>query len=141
MGDTRRYQELKRSLESRRRGIDSSVRDRVFGVGGDRAPGTHADVLDDVEVADAELRADVELAVIQIKIEMLARIDAALARLDAGQYGRCIECGEDISEARLRALPFAVRCLGCEESHESDRAIVDRQTASVSDFYRRASGR
>jgi RNA polymerase-binding transcription factor DksA len=51
----------------------------------------------------------------------LTRIDEALVRLDAGEYGACVECGDEISEPRLRALPFAVRCRSCEETREQNR--------------------
>jgi RNA polymerase-binding transcription factor DksA len=40
-------------------------------------------------------------------------IRAALARIDAGSYGTCVRCGEAIGEARLRALPYALTCIGC----------------------------
>jgi DnaK suppressor protein len=46
-------------------------------------------------------------------------VDAALRRLEEGTYGDCFECGEEIAEARLRALPFAVRCKDCEEARET----------------------
>jgi DnaK suppressor protein len=39
-------------------------------------------------------------------------------RLDAGDYGVCLDCSGEISERRLRALPFAVRCQSCEEVRE-----------------------
>ncbi len=42
----------------------------------------------------------------------------ALARLDAGDYGNCVDCGEPIPERRLMAQPFAVRCLDCQERAE-----------------------
>lgn len=45
----------------------------------------------------------------------LAGIDDALARLDLGTYGRCIDCGEEIPAARLDARPTAVRCVACAE--------------------------
>jgi DnaK suppressor protein len=45
-------------------------------------------------------------------------IDAALQRIGEGTYGECFECGEKITEARLKALPFAVRCRACEEARE-----------------------
>lgn len=51
----------------------------------------------------------------------LARIDAALARMDQGRYGTCADCGEEIEPRRLRALPHAVRCQGCEEAREAAR--------------------
>ena len=41
------------------------------------------------------------------------RIEAALARLEAGEYGECLVCGEPIPEARLRADPTTTRCVAC----------------------------
>lgn len=48
----------------------------------------------------------------------LLKCYAALERLDAGTYGICTTCGEDISERRLKALPFALRCIECESEHD-----------------------
>jgi DnaK suppressor protein len=42
-----------------------------------------------------------------MRADTLARVDEALVRLDAGKYGSCVECDGEISERRLRALPFA----------------------------------
>ena len=52
---------------------------------------------------------DLEFAPIQMKAETLDQINQALSRLDEGAYGYCLECGEEIPELRLRALPFAIR--------------------------------
>ena len=41
------------------------------------------------------------------------RIDAALARLDSGEYGYCVECGEEIADRRLDVDPAAPRCSAC----------------------------
>jgi RNA polymerase-binding protein DksA len=49
---------------------------------------------------------------------LLASIDAALARIDAGTYGRCERCGEAIAEERLEALPYATRCIECKRLEE-----------------------
>ena len=43
----------------------------------------------------------------------LARVDAALARIDAGSYGVCASCGELIDPRRLEASPYAVQCADC----------------------------
>lgn len=40
-------------------------------------------------------------------------IKAALARIEDGTYGICESCGEEIGEARLRAVPEATRCVDC----------------------------
>lgn len=50
----------------------------------------------------------------RIASEALAEIEAALARLDDGTYGKCVACGEEISTERLDALPAAARCIDCQ---------------------------
>jgi DnaK suppressor protein len=42
----------------------------------------------------------------------------ALARLDAGEYDICVDCAQQIPPERLRAQPFASRCIVCQERHE-----------------------
>ena len=46
------------------------------------------------------------------------RIIQALEKLKAGTYGLCIDCGEDISEKRLKSYPNAARCILCQEAFE-----------------------
>jgi len=46
----------------------------------------------------------------------LRDVDRALAKLDAGTYGRCERCGEQIAPERLDALPWATLCIGCKQS-------------------------
>ncbi len=46
----------------------------------------------------------------------LADVDAAVARLEAGTYGRCQSCGESIGEARLEAMPDAALCVSCKSA-------------------------
>ena len=48
----------------------------------------------------------------------IRQIDAAIARIDAGEYGTCLDCGQAIDPRRLAALPFAVHCTGCAAQHE-----------------------
>lgn len=49
----------------------------------------------------------------------LALITAALNRFDRGEYGVCEECEGEISVKRLRAIPWASRCMPCQEQLES----------------------
>jgi RNA polymerase-binding transcription factor DksA len=46
-------------------------------------------------------------------------IDAALERIDAGTYGICVSCGQQIPEERLDAVPYAVLCLSCKREEEA----------------------
>ena len=45
--------------------------------------------------------------------ETITQIDAALARIEAGTYGTCTQCGAAIPEERLELRPFAGRCVAC----------------------------
>jgi DnaK suppressor protein len=115
-----RRDELKRALQARRREIDASIRERMSSLREERATAEHVVAPDDGEVWDVDVHEDVELALVQMKHETVKRIDDALARLDAHEYGRCLECGDEIAAARLCALPFAVRCLACEGARETE---------------------
>ncbi len=44
----------------------------------------------------------------------LAQVEAALARLDDGTFGRCTRCGREIPSERLGALPWAAHCIECQ---------------------------
>ena len=61
---------------------------------------------DVTETSEADIQDDIEFALIQMKAETLNKIGAALTRLAEGTYGYCYECGDEIAERRLRALPF-----------------------------------
>ncbi|HEY0903353.1 MAG TPA: TraR/DksA C4-type zinc finger protein [Marmoricola sp.] len=52
-------------------------------------------------------------ALIEQAERRLAEVDAALVRLQEGQYGSCVRCGEPIDPARLDARPSAVTCISC----------------------------
>ena len=114
-----RYAELKQMLEERQRELQAEVQGKMRDV---RSEGTWGgklnEVLDAVESSEADIQGDIEFALIQMKSETLNKINDALSRLEQGNYGNCFECGEEIAEKRLRALPFAVRCKDCEEARE-----------------------
>jgi DnaK suppressor protein len=113
-----RYSELKRILEERRREIMEQVQEKIRDVRTEGANNPNLGVVDAVESSEADIQDDIEFALIQMKSETLNKIEEALHRLEDGTFGYCFECGEEISERRLRALPFAVRCKDCEEARE-----------------------
>lgn len=53
---------------------------------------------------------------------LMRDLRAALSRLDDGTYGVCVDCEEPIAARRLAAVPWAPRCLSCQESVESCHA-------------------
>ncbi|MEL6198989.1 MAG: TraR/DksA family transcriptional regulator [Pseudomonadota bacterium] len=89
---------------------------RVRAISADHARGLPADsgeqavVLENAEVLD-------ELA--REAIDELSKINMALQRVEAGTFGVCVSCGADIDERRLRAVPWAARCIRCaNEGHD-----------------------
>lgn len=49
---------------------------------------------------------------------LILKIEAALQRIEAGGYGTCLSCGEDIGLQRLRARPVATLCIDCKSQQE-----------------------
>ena len=91
---------LERITANLRRGYDADSKER-------------AKELEDSEVVDAlgnEAR------------EELVKISAALRRIDAGDYGTCIECGAGIDNGRLEAHPYARKCIDCARFDEHRKA-------------------
>ena len=125
---SKRTEDLKRMLSTRRREIQDEIQGRIRDGRTDRT----TDVRDDIEHSDADIQGDIELSLLQMRAATLTRIDEALVRIDAGEYGFCFECSREISERRLRALPFAVRCRACEEKREQEQTHT-RQLAQRRD--------
>lgn len=129
-----RYTELKKMLDERRSQLHAEVQGKMRDVRAEGFSGKLTEVLDAVESSEADIQEDIEFALIQMKSETLTKVNDALARLERGDYGYCFECGEEIAEKRLRALPFAVRCKDCEEAREvaqqRERQIAQRRGSS-----------
>jgi len=130
-----RYSELKTMLDDRRRELQAEVQGKMRGVREEGSWGGKLnEVLDTVESAEADIQEDLEFALVQMKSETLNKVNDALVRLESGNYGNCFDCGEEIAEKRLRALPFAVRCKDCEEAKETaeqrERQLTARRGTS-----------
>ena len=82
-------------------------------------------------VADEEER-ELDIVLLEMRSREVQEIEAAVHRLEAGAYGRCIACGAAILGSRLRARPFAVRCRMCQETAETRRAAREAAEAKRS---------
>ena len=83
------------------------------------------DVIDKSEQVEAWFSKE---GIAQHVSEDLRRIDAALMRMDQGEFGVCEVCEEEIPAARLRARPDATSCVGCQEATERQDASRARKT-------------
>ena len=70
------------------------------------------------DVSNDNARHEMELRMLSEDGDVLKLIEGALKRLVDGEYGKCQECGEPISEGRLKIRPYAVFCVKCKTRHE-----------------------
>lgn len=76
----------------------------------------------------ANALADFNLTILDRHIDAMRDIEAALQRVRDGEYGVCIDCGEDVGFPRLMAYPTAKRCIVCQEQREKRYAQEGRPT-------------
>ena len=102
-------QQLRRLLKDKRTALAQALghRDEISVV---RA----ADVIDAMQLSQER---SIAVESLDLETHLLRQVDAALARMDEGTYGTCLHCEDQIPEKRLRALPWAILCLGCQERH------------------------
>lgn len=65
-----------------------------------------------------DLERELGISLLEMQNRKRQLIDEALARLAEGVYGVCAECGAEISERRLEAVPFAKLCVDCQAQQE-----------------------
>jgi len=106
-GLRKQLEQKKAELEGRLERITANVRRTLENDSKERAK-----QLEDNEVVDAlgnEAR------------EELGKISTALARMDSGEYGSCVECGLPIAADRIEAYPYASECIDCAKMDEEIR--------------------
>ena len=87
------------------------------------------DLADEADLASNTINQQVSFSIREKELVKLRRIDAALARIEEGHYGICIESGEEIEEKRLETQPWAEFCI--EVAEEKERELNQK-------FHRRA---
>ena len=76
------------------------------------------DRMDDVDQASADMEQALRLRLRNRENLLVKKVDEAIARIDAGTFGECESCGEDIEIRRLEARPTATLCIACKEEAE-----------------------
>jgi len=106
---------IKHDLEEQRSALSSSIKS----LGSDR-PADHGREVAKDPYGSASLTHDDEIAfaVADRRARQLADVTRALEDVNAGRYGICRECGAAIAKARLKAMPFATRCVACQAQLE-----------------------
>jgi RNA polymerase-binding protein DksA len=103
-------------LQAQRKQLLDEVREKIAASGEGLGFANQSKITDDDALADSAASMDVALVIRESR--ELQDIEAALARIADGSYGVCIDCGEEIGRARLKAYPTARRCLPCQQQDE-----------------------
>lgn len=112
-----RQQRLRELLREEKRRLWNELRTEVFR----DQEGLHAEFETPRDIGDQSLLdvlGDTGLAVAGILRERLTQMEVAEHKLVDGSFGICEDCGAEIEEERLRAVPYAIRCVRCQERHE-----------------------
>lgn len=107
---------VRRDLEARRSELSSALQSSMDS---SRTGEDRRELLKD-PYGSASLTHDDEIAaaVVDRRARELDEVTRALDDIEAGRYGTCRDCGGSIGEARLRAMPFATRCVSCQARRE-----------------------
>jgi DnaK suppressor protein len=116
--EDRRFEVLSQMLTERQAEIRTKLRSLR-----EVLPAAVTQVKDAEEQSVEDFALGMDFALMEMESQTLRKIDEALIRLEEGTYGVCSECEEGISEARLKALPFATLCRGCQEQAEESEAV------------------
>lgn len=114
---------LRKDLEQRRRDLSEGMKasqaeaQAIISMAADGHP-TDANHPADMIEGDSDFGKFLELGRRQ-KAELLL-VDQAIDRLRAGEFGACDKCGDDITLARLKALPYAKNCISCQQKLDDD---------------------
>lgn len=87
---------------------------------------------DAADIASEESDRDFTLRMHDHERVLVEQIRGALRRVELGDYGECVACGEEIGERRLMARPMATHCIDCQTEIEAQEASAARSNTSPS---------
>ncbi len=70
------------------------------------------------ETATVTVDREIDYTLEENSEHLLVEIDGALKRIEEGTYGICVNCGREIGEERLAAIPWATHCIDCKRLEE-----------------------
>ena len=119
--DAKHLEEFRALLLGRRRAIFSKAREAKKtddgGVSTD-------DLLDSMDLATSVTSQTLNMQFQDRERAMLLEIEEALRRMEAGEFGICEECDEEIGIGRLRAQPSTTLCVRCKEDEEQNQKTL-----------------
>ena len=115
---------LIKQLDARERLLISVIDEHLAGLRASNVPETSTLAGDIADLAEIELARDRQHAAVDHDLRALNDINATRARVIAGNFGSCIDCGEEIGFDRLQAHPTASRCVSCQDLYEQSHLLA-----------------
>jgi DnaK suppressor protein len=75
---------------------------------------------DSIDQASADIDKSFAMQLKSRDRDTLIQVDGALRRIEEGVFGSCVQCEDEISEARIKAFPFTTLCIDCKAELESE---------------------
>ena len=113
-----RTERLRQLLIARRQEIQHQVDDLLAQHRADQIQLREESVADAEDLSTRDSFSHQQLSILEARNRMRLQVEAALQRLDEGTYGICEDCLTPINEERLKAMPFARRCIDCQRHAE-----------------------
>jgi RNA polymerase-binding transcription factor DksA len=110
-------------LDQRRTELEQDIRGKLAAAREVTGSAAIDQIIEGGDYANADLIATVEIAEVQRDIVELRELNAARARLEAGTYGACLDCGVEIPVERLEAYTAAIRCMPCQRRRETEAGV------------------
>ena len=117
--DTKQLKNFRKQLETRKQTLSTSAT-RIEVEGRNLDAGGSADSADR---ADENYLKEFLFSLSENDRRLLRMVESALHRIDEGDFGQCISCGDTIGSKRLQAVPWAAHCLACQERFEAEQEM------------------
>jgi DnaK suppressor protein len=124
----KQIEELTALMRQRNAVLLEEIREELARSGEPRHIEMSGRVTDIADESVADMLADIDAAMIDRQVKEVRDIEAALGRMESGEYGECIDCGANIAHSRLLAYPTAKRCIRCQELRERQFAEESQHT-------------
>lgn len=113
-----RTERLRQLLLARRQEIQRQIDELLAQHRSDQTQLREESVADTEDLSTRDSVSHQQLSILEVRNQMRLQVEAALQRLDEGTYGLCEDCRQPINEERLKAMPFARRCIDCQRHAE-----------------------
>jgi DnaK suppressor protein len=114
-GEIESYRQHLRALIRRLDSDRSDLKGEMQGTGGEATGGLSNMPLHPADLGNRAFEQEVNLTLLENEEQLMEEINAALARIEQGAFGRCEKCQNEIARERLQALPYAPYCVECAQ--------------------------